>query len=186
MAQPNTVAATVAERGKVYGAPLPSHRNIGLSWTGLLQQHYGIEFDHPIPPELVAQMMVVFKMQRAARVFHADNYVDGMAYMGFAEEWQGKGKRTPCAYCMDGESGGEGEEVITTWVKKCDCKSPSSTGQFRKGKERLRDGRIHVAYDFIPQPSCDECGLPWVNKRSSGECALQRGIDRFHSNFFLT
>ena len=82
------VAETIAERGKVYGDPELSHTNIGLSWTGFLQQHYGIELDHPLPSFLVAQMMVVFKMQRAARVYHADNYVDAKAYAKFAEEAQ--------------------------------------------------------------------------------------------------
>lgn len=87
-AQPDPVAATIAERGKVYGDPYLSHVNIGLSWTALLQQHYGIELAHPIPAELVAQMMVVFKMNRAARVFHADNYLDAHAYVRFADDFQ--------------------------------------------------------------------------------------------------
>ena len=82
------VADTIAERGKVYGDPKESHANIGLSWTALLQQHFGIQLDHPIPASLVAQMMVVFKMQRSARVFHEDNYVDAHAYVRFAEEMQ--------------------------------------------------------------------------------------------------
>lgn len=82
------VTATIAERGKIYGDPRESHANIGLSWTGLIQQHYGIKLDHPLPPSLVAQMMVAFKMQRAARVYHADNYVDAHAYTQFAEEFQ--------------------------------------------------------------------------------------------------
>ena len=82
------VAAVVEERGKVYGDPYQSHKNIGLSWTAMIQQHYGIDLDHPIPPALVAQMMVVFKMQRSAVVFKADNYLDAAAYAGFAEDFQ--------------------------------------------------------------------------------------------------
>lgn len=78
----------VAERGKVYGDPKLSHINIGLSWTGLLQQHYGIVLDHPLPPALVALMMTTFKAQRAARVFHQDNYDDLRVYAGFAETFQ--------------------------------------------------------------------------------------------------
>lgn len=87
-----TTDELIAERGKVYGDPRLSHINIGLSWTGLIQQHYGIELPHPLPPELVAQMMVTFKMQRAARVFHADNYADAEVYMGFAEAFQHQNK----------------------------------------------------------------------------------------------
>lgn len=82
------VAATIQERGKVYGDPLLSHENIGLSWTGLIQQHYGIKLDHPLPDYLVAQMMVVFKMQRATRVYHADNFIDAAAYLNFSERGQ--------------------------------------------------------------------------------------------------
>jgi hypothetical protein len=82
------VAETIAERGKIYGDPHQSHTNIGLSWTALIQQHYDIKLATPIPASLVAQMMVAFKMQRSARVFHADNYLDARAYTQFAEDFQ--------------------------------------------------------------------------------------------------
>lgn len=85
---PEDAKALEAERGQVYGDPLPSHRNIGLSWTGLLQQHYGITLDHPIPPEMVALMMVTFKAQRSCRVFKADNYDDLAVYADFARRFQ--------------------------------------------------------------------------------------------------
>lgn len=42
-----------AKRGEVYGDPALSHTNIGLAWTGLIQQHYGITLAHPIPNYLV-------------------------------------------------------------------------------------------------------------------------------------
>jgi hypothetical protein len=89
--QVDQVLATIRERGKVYGEPSLSHHNIGLSWTGLIQQHYGIRLDHPLPAWLVELMLVAFKVHRAARVFHADNYVDAKAYLKFAEEDQQKG-----------------------------------------------------------------------------------------------
>lgn len=88
MSKKQTVDEVVHERSKVYGDPYQSHKNIGLSWTALIQQHYGMDLDRPIPPALVAQMMVVFKMQRSAVVFKADNYIDAMAYAGFAEDFQ--------------------------------------------------------------------------------------------------
>ena len=84
----DVVGETIAKRGEIYGDPRESHNNIGLSWTALIQQHFEIELPHPIPASLVAQMMVVFKMQRAARVFHRDNYIDAQAYARFAEEFQ--------------------------------------------------------------------------------------------------
>lgn len=88
------VKETIDERGKVYGDPKDSHTNIGLSWTGLLQQHYGIKLDHPLPCWLVAQMMVAFKVQRSARVYKEDNYIDLEAYKRFAGEWQQQEKQS--------------------------------------------------------------------------------------------
>ena len=82
------VEQTLAERGQVYGDPVLAHENIGLNWTGMIQQHYGIRLDHPIPAHLVALMMVQFKAQRAARVYHPDNFVDGAAYLNIAEKAQ--------------------------------------------------------------------------------------------------
>lgn len=84
------VAATIAERGKVYGDPQLSHENIGLQWTGLIQQHYGMKLEHPLPAWLVNLMMVAFKTNRSARVYQADNFIDAKAYLQFAEEGQKK------------------------------------------------------------------------------------------------
>lgn len=84
----DTVKFTIQERGKIYGEPHLSHENIGLAWTGLLQQHYGVKLDHPIPSWLVELMMCSFKIHRSARVFHEDNYVDLAAYAKFAAHGQ--------------------------------------------------------------------------------------------------
>lgn len=84
----DNLKAIEEERGKVYGPTRFSHENIGLSWTGLIQQHYGIKLDHPIPDFLVAMMMSHFKGQRSVRVFHQDNYDDKHNYTGFAERFQ--------------------------------------------------------------------------------------------------
>jgi hypothetical protein len=78
------------ERGKIYGDPQLSHANIGKVWSGILGNHMDREIP-PIPPEIVAQMMVGLKMVRSARVFHADNYVDARNYLGFSEAWQQAG-----------------------------------------------------------------------------------------------
>lgn len=84
--------AIEVERGKVYGDPKTGHTNIGLVWTGLLQQHYGITLSHPIPPEVVALMMVQFKAQRSARAFKKDNFDDLHVYADFAERFQKPGE----------------------------------------------------------------------------------------------
>lgn len=84
----NKVEAVVAERGLVYGDPYISHRSIGLAFSGLIEHHYGIKLTHPIPASLVARMMLALKNQRASLVYHADNFTDAKAYLGFAEEFQ--------------------------------------------------------------------------------------------------
>lgn len=86
----DTVKFTIEERGRIYGEPHLSHENIGLAWTGLLQQHYGMRLEHPIPSWLVELMMASFKVHRSARVYHADNFVDAKAYLAFAEHAQAK------------------------------------------------------------------------------------------------
>lgn len=87
----NIVDATIAERGRTYGDPYDSHCNIGLAWTGLIQQHYGIRLAHPIPAHVVALMMVQFKASRSSlntARHHADNYVDMHAYAKFADAFK--------------------------------------------------------------------------------------------------
>jgi hypothetical protein len=81
----NQIQNIIAERSKVYGDSRLSHENIGLSWTALIQQHYGMTLTHPLPDWLVELMMVAFKLNRSARTFHADNYLDAKAYLHFAE-----------------------------------------------------------------------------------------------------
>lgn len=79
------------QRGKIYGRPEDSHRNIGLVWSGMIAQHFDIVLK-PLPAYLVAQMFVAFKMVRATRVYRKDNYIDALAYLQFAEKLQPKRK----------------------------------------------------------------------------------------------
>lgn len=91
MKKPTTqsvVDQTIAERGKVYGPAFESHQNIGLAWTGLIQQHYGIKLSHPVPASLVARAMIALKNQRSSIVHHADNFIDLGAFTRFAEDFQ--------------------------------------------------------------------------------------------------
>lgn len=85
---PDIVQQTITERGKIYGEPHLSHENIGLEWTGLLQQFYGMRLPGPIPAHVVELMMSAFKIHRSVRVYHPDNYIDLRAYAGFAEHAQ--------------------------------------------------------------------------------------------------
>jgi len=92
-------------KSHIYGLPSESHRNIGLSWTGLINQHYGIELPHPLPDWLVELMLVVFKAQRAARTYQQDTFYDMIQYAQFAYQHQREdpnAKQKPtaeAAYC---------------------------------------------------------------------------------------
>jgi hypothetical protein len=75
------------ERGRLYGDHVRGHGNLGLMWTGLLQNHYGIVLPHPIPAHLAEAMMVCNKLNRiAVSPQHEDNYTDAVAYVQMAEE----------------------------------------------------------------------------------------------------
>lgn len=82
------VSRVVKSRSRVYGEPHLSHENIGLCWTAAIQQHFGIRLPGPIPAHVVEMMMAQFKIQRAMRVFHEDNFVDCQAYLRFAQHGQ--------------------------------------------------------------------------------------------------
>ena len=87
------VKAIREERALKYGDATFGHGNLGLMWTGLLQNHYGIKLDHPLPPEMVLVMMAVGKANRVAveKVYDPDHFEDGMNYFQLAgEAKQGK------------------------------------------------------------------------------------------------
>lgn len=84
----DVVDATISERTKVYGDPLLSHECIGLAFTALIQQHYGMRLGHPLPASLVARMMLALKNQRSSLVYHKDNFTDAEAYLRFSEQFQ--------------------------------------------------------------------------------------------------
>lgn len=86
--QPHVIEQTIEQRSNIYGPPQMSMENIGLAWTGLIQQHFGIRLDHPIPGFLTALMMSEVKINRSARVFHPDNFVDAPAFLQFAHDAQ--------------------------------------------------------------------------------------------------
>lgn len=88
LSEEDRLKALEEERGKVYGKPRASHRNIGLSWTAIIQQYYGIELPHPIPDHVTAKMMVAFKNQRGLRVWHPDSGDDLRVYADFGDRFQ--------------------------------------------------------------------------------------------------
>ena len=81
-------AKVQAERAKQYGDATFGHGNLGLIWTGLIQNHYGVKFDHPIPASLVLVLMAAAKANRAAlpAPVQPDDYADGRIYFSLAEE----------------------------------------------------------------------------------------------------
>lgn len=82
----------LAERAKQYGDATLSHKNLGLEWTGILQNHFRIELPHPIPAHVVLLMMAASKMNRAATPTpgQPDDYADGRIYFSLAEQARGK------------------------------------------------------------------------------------------------
>ena len=68
-----------------YGDPILGHTQIGLLWTALLQEHYELELDHPIPADVTCLMMAGMKLLRACWPrFNFDNYLDAVVYTQFA------------------------------------------------------------------------------------------------------
>jgi len=76
------------ERGSLYGEGTEAHTNLGLIWTGLIQNHYRIKLPYPLPPDLVLLMFVGSKANRAAchTTLLDDNYDDGKIYMEMARK----------------------------------------------------------------------------------------------------
>lgn len=75
------------DRGKRYGHHVEGHRNLGLLWTALLQNHYGAIFSHPIPAHLVETMMVANKLNRiAVNPQGEDHYEDAAIYTAMARD----------------------------------------------------------------------------------------------------
>lgn len=75
-------------RNKKYGPFTPMHRNLGLIWTGIIQNHFNIELPTPLPAYLVLLMLAASKINRAALkkiVDEDDSFVDGRIYMELAK-----------------------------------------------------------------------------------------------------
>lgn len=77
-------ADVMAEREKVYGSIHDSFGAIAKCWEGLLSMHNGRNVE--VDPHMVAVMMTALKLVRSTRVFHPDNYVDGVNYIEIAEQ----------------------------------------------------------------------------------------------------
>ncbi len=79
------------DRRQVYGDPKENHEGIAQIWASLLQPHAArIAAGVPVPPHVVALLMVALKLNRMRLVYHEDNYDDMRNYLDFAQEWQGE------------------------------------------------------------------------------------------------
>ena len=76
------------EKAKQYGPATFGHANLGLLWTALLQNHYQIKLDHPIPADLAMLMLAANKLNRGATPTpgHQDDYDDARVYVQLARE----------------------------------------------------------------------------------------------------
>jgi len=80
-------AAVHANRAQKYGEHCESHINLGLAWTGLLQNHYRIKLPHPVPAFLVEIMFIANKLNRICTdPLEPDHYIDARVYTNLAED----------------------------------------------------------------------------------------------------
>lgn len=85
LVQPKTQEdAIMAERAKVYGTVQESFDAIAKCWSAQLSMANGCKVR--VRPEDVALCMAQLKAIRSSKVYHEDNYVDGVNYFRIAEE----------------------------------------------------------------------------------------------------
>ena len=77
-----------SNRAQKYGPATFAHRNLGLIWTGILQNHFGCSLPHPIPPDVVLLMLGGNKINRAVLESSGrpDDYLDLRIYAQLAME----------------------------------------------------------------------------------------------------
>lgn len=106
IAEPLNYGKLATERASVYGDPEQSHIAIGLAWEAVFRNRYQVQkknvdgqevmvsdqivVGQMFPAELVALMLGIFKVVRAARpTFHLDSYEDAEVYlMEFSKAWR--------------------------------------------------------------------------------------------------
>jgi len=77
------------QRQKRYGNFVDAHENLGLIWTGLIQNYFQIKLPEPIPSHLVLLMMAASKLNRAVAekdLIDSDNYDDAKIYAEMAKK----------------------------------------------------------------------------------------------------
>lgn len=85
----NRLDSLEESRSSVYGDPFISHKAIGYTWRGILQNRFQ-ELEIPeITADLVAELLAGFKITRAARPgYHQDSYDDAQVYTRFGERFK--------------------------------------------------------------------------------------------------
>ena len=85
----------IAERGRKYGDMHISLGAAGHAARGVLEAHFQQVLPGPIPPHVMAQMMVVIKACRASvpLEFSEDNYVDAHNYLDIAKKVDPRSKK---------------------------------------------------------------------------------------------
>lgn len=67
-----------AEHLNNYGPSTENHRNLGEVWTAMIQHHYGIRMEHPLPASVVLLMMVALKAIRGCRGGYLEDTFDDL------------------------------------------------------------------------------------------------------------
>ena len=82
-------------RDEKYGPFIPMHRNLGLIWAGIIQNHFNIELPGSLPAHLVLLMLAASKINRASLekiTDDDDSFADARIYMQLAKEAKEKEK----------------------------------------------------------------------------------------------
>lgn len=81
------------DRETQYGDSNEGLYNLGMKWTALLQNYFGVRLPHLIPADIVCLMLADLKSIRASKQkkCNPDHYADGRNYFTLAEKakkWQ--------------------------------------------------------------------------------------------------
>ena len=137
VADQETIDQLRKDRGRVYGPPKENHIGIAQIWASLLQPHWKrIRRTIPVPPHVVAQLMMGLKLNRMRLTHHKDNYDDLAVYARFAEEWQAEWER-------DREADLTAEQVQDLRTERIYIAGPYSNPDREEVKKNVDDAIDH-------------------------------------------
>ena len=193
MADEQTILNLRKDRGRVYGPPKENHIGIAQIWASLLQPHWKrIRRTIPVPPHVVAQLMMGLKLNRMRLTHHKDNYDDLAVYARFAEEWQAEWER-------DREADLTAEQVQDMRRERIYIAGPYSAEDpevvERNVAEAVKQSMCVMTYGhhvYCPHAATHGIDLMWRGVRTMGDFSYERWlrqcldmIDRWATAVFI-